>query len=287
MSATPFSEPSVMRQTDRDLSKLCVHTITTKPWTLEEAADHYARAGVRGISVWRDALIGRPIGQTGQLLRDHDLTIVSLCRGGFFPHVDAVGRQAALDDNRRAIDEAAELGAPHVVLVCGAAPGQPLTESRKQIRDGIAAVLPHAEAAGVKLAIEPLHPMYADNRSAINTLGQANDMAEALNSPSVGVAVDVYHLWWDPALEAEIARCGKNGHLFAFHICDWKTPTVDLLNDRGLMGEGCIDLRSIRAWVEATGFTGFNEVEIFSNRYWADDQSEFLANIKHAYLTHS
>lgn len=277
MSATPFS----------DTSKLCVHTITTKPWTLEEAAGHYARAGVRGISVWRDALTGCHIGQTGQLLRDHDLTIVSLCRGGFFPHVDAAGRQAALDDNRRAIDEAAELGAPHVVLVCGAAPGQPLTESRKQIQDGIAAVLPHAEAAGVKLAIEPLHPMYADNRSAINTLSQANDMAEALNSAYVGVAVDVYHLWWDPALEAEIARCGKNGHLFAFHICDWKTPTVDLLNDRGLMGEGCIDLRAIRAWVEATGFVGFNEVEIFSNRYWAEDQSEFLAKIKHAYLTHS
>ena len=277
MSATPFA----------DLSKLCVHTITTKPGTIEEAADHHARAGVGGITVWRDALTGRHVGQTGQLLRDHDLTIVSLCRGGFFPHADAAGRQAALDDNRRAIDEAAELGAPHVVLVCGAAPGQPLTESRKQIRDGIAAVLPHAEAAGVKLAIEPLHPMYADNRSAINTLSQANDMAEALNSPYVGVAVDVYHLWWDPALEAEIARCGKNGHLLAFHICDWKTPTVDLLNDRGLMGEGCIDLRQIRAWVEATGFTGFNEVEIFSNRYWAADQSEFLAKIKHAYLNHS
>lgn len=287
MSAISLAESSVTRPTDRDLSKLCVHTITTKPWSIEEAADHYARAGVGGISVWRDALSGRNIPQTGQMLRDRNLTVVSLCRGGFFPHLDAAGRQVAVDDNRRSIDEAAQLGAPHVVLVCGAAPGQLLTESRRQIRDGIAAVLPHAEAAGVKLAIEPLHPMYADNRSAINTLGQANDMAEELNSPYVGVAVDVYHLWWDPALEAEIARCGKNGHLAAFHICDWKTPTVDLLNDRGLMGEGCIDLRQIRAWVEATGFTGFHEVEIFSNRYWAEDQSAFLAKIKHAYLNHS
>ncbi|WP_234733813.1 sugar phosphate isomerase/epimerase family protein [Tellurirhabdus bombi] len=270
-----------------DLSRLCVHTITTKPWPIEVAAEQFAKAGVGGITVWRDALANRNIAQTGQLLRDHNLSVVSLCRGGFFPHTDAAGRQAAIDDNRRALDEAAELGAPHVVLVCGAAPGQPLTESRKQIQDGIAALLPHAEAVGVKLAIEPLHPMYADNRSAINTLAQANDMAEELASTHVGVAVDVYHLWWDPTLEAEIARCGRNGHLYAFHICDWKTPTLDFLNDRGLMGEGCIDIRQIRSWVEATGFTDFNEVEIFSNRYWSEDQAQFLEKIKHAYLNHS
>ncbi|MGV3557846.1 sugar phosphate isomerase/epimerase family protein [Larkinella arboricola] len=280
-------EPAFPEFPFRDFSKLCVHTITTKPWSVEEAAEHFALSGIGGITVWRDALANRNIYQTGQLLRDHNLTVVSLCRGGFFPHLEAAGRQAAIDENRRAIDEAAELGAPHVVLVCGAVPGQPLTESRKQIRDGIAALLPHAEASGVKLAIEPLHPMYADNRSAINTLGQANDMAEELNSPLVGVAVDVYHLWWDPNLEQEIQRCGKNGHLFAFHICDWKTPTEDLLNDRGLMGEGCINVRQIRSWVEATGFNGFNEVEIFSNRYWAEDQKEFLEKIKNGYLYHS
>lgn len=270
-----------------DLSELCIHTISTKPWPIEEAARHFAKEGIGGITVWRDALAGRDIRKTGQLLREHNLRIVSLCRGGFFPHAETSGRQLAIDDNRRAIDEAAELGAPHVVLVCGAVPGQPLTESRKQIRDGIAAVLSHAEAAGVKLAIEPLHPMYADNRSAINTLGQANEMAEELNSPWVGVAVDVYHLWWDPALEREIARCGKNGNLYAFHLCDWKTPTTDLLNDRGLMGEGCIPIRQIRGWVEATGFRGMNEVEIFSNRYWAEDQLVFLKKMKEAYLKHS
>ena len=126
-------------------------------------------------------------------------------------------------------------------------------------------LLPEAKAAGVKLAIEPLHPMYADTRSAINTLAQANDMAEALNSPWVGVAVDVYHLWWDPALENEIERCGRNNNLLAFHICDWKSPTIDMLNDRGLMGEGCIPIRKIRSWVEEAGFNGFIEVEIFSN----------------------
>ena len=171
------------------------------------------------------------------------------------------------------------LGTGLIVLVCGADPAQPLEDSRKQIFDGISAVLPDAEAAGVKLAIEPLHPMYADTRSAINTMAQANDMAEKLNSQWVGVAVDVYHLWWDPQLEKEIERCGKHNHLLAFHICDWKSPTVDFLNDRGLMGEGCIPLRKIRSWVEATGFNGFIEVEIFSNEYWKQDQSAFLKKI--------
>jgi sugar phosphate isomerase/epimerase len=271
----------------KDLSKLCIHTITTKPWAIEEAAKNYAAAGVKGITVWRDALEGRNIRQTGNLLRDHDLTVVSLCRGGFFPSKDPNKRKAALDDNRKAIEEAAALGTSLIVLVCGADPGQPLEESRKQIQDGIAAVLPEATAAGVRLAIEPLHPMYADTRSAINTLAQANDMAEALNSPYVGVAVDVYHLWWDPSLQQEIQRCGEQGNLMAFHICDWKSPTTDLLLDRGLMGEGCIPIRKIRSWVEATGFTGFNEVEIFSTAYWQEDQSVFLKKIIKAYRENS
>ncbi len=265
------------------LSKLCIHTITTKPWRIEEAAKNFASAGVKGITVWRDALEGRDIKQTGQLLRDHDLTIVSLCRGGFFPSQDESKRKTAIDDNRKAIDEAAALGTSMIVLVCGADPNQSLDDSRKQIRDGIAAILPDAEAAGIKLAIEPLHPMYADTRSAINTLAQANEMAEELNSPLVGVAVDVYHLWWDPMLEKEIKRCGENGHLMAFHICDWKVPTTDLLLDRAIMGEGCIPVKKIRTWVEATGFNGFNEVEIFSTAYWKEDQGDYLQRIIRAY----
>jgi sugar phosphate isomerase/epimerase len=266
-----------------DLSQLCIHTITTKPWSIEEAAKNFSAAGVQGITVWRDALDGRNIKQTGELLRDYDLSVVSLCRGGFFPSVDAAKRKAAIDDNKRAIEEAAKLGAPLVVLVCGADPGQPLDDSRKQIHEGIEAILSEATAAGVKLAIEPLHPMYADTRSAINTLEQANDLAEKINSPLVGVAVDVYHLWWDPTLEQQITRCGKNNNLFAFHICDWNTPTKDLLLDRGLMGEGCIPVRKIRSWVEATGFNGFYEVEIFSTSWWQQDQSVFLNKIISAY----
>jgi len=270
-----------------DLSGLCIHTITTRPWKIEEAAKNFSAASVKGITVWRDALEGRNIRDTGKMLREHDLSIVSLCRGGFFPHKDISKRKGAIDDNRKAIDEAAELGTKMLVLVCGADPSQSLEESRKQIRDGIAAILPAASAAGVKLTIEPLHPMYADTRSAINTLAQANDMAEELNSPWVGVAVDVYHLWWDPMLEKEIKRCGENGNLMAFHICDWKLPTTDMLFDRGLMGEGCIPVKKIRSWVEDAGFTGFNEVEIFSNAWWKEDQSEFLTKIINAYKEHS
>lgn len=268
----------------QDTTRLCVHTITTQPWPIEEAIEQYSRIGVKGITVWRQALEGRDAAATGRRIREAGLTTVSLCRGGFFPAMDPAGRQAAIDDNLRAIDQAAELGAPLIVLVCGAVPGQPLEVSRRQIHDGIAAVLPHAEACGIKLAIEPLHPMYADNRSAINTMKQANDVCQALNSPWVGVTVDVYHIWWEPNLAAEIQRCGQSGWLFAFHVCDWKTPTEDLLNDRGLMGEGCIPISTIRGWVEQAGFNGFNEVEIFSNKYWAEDQLTFLQKIKTAYL---
>ncbi|MDF2378134.1 MAG: sugar phosphate isomerase/epimerase [Verrucomicrobiales bacterium] len=269
-----------------DFSKLCVHTITTKPWSVEEAMDHYAAAGIGGITVWRQWLEGRDIEKTGQQSRERNLEIVSLCRGGFFPASDQFGLDAAIEDNRLAIREAAALGAPMIVLVCGAVPGQPLEESRKQIADGIAAVLPLAEEHGIKLAIEPLHPMYADDRSAINTMDSANAVCDLLDHPLVGIAADVYHIWWDPDLEAQIRLTGEKNRLFAFHLCDWMTPTTDLLNDRGLMGEGCIDLKGIRAMVEATGFDGFNEVEVFSERWWARDQNEFLDEIKRAYLEH-
>lgn len=276
-----------MAQPIVDTSKLCIHTITTKPWPIETAIDRFAAHGVAGMTVWRDALTGRDIAATGQRIRDAGMSVVSLCRGGFFPADTEAGRQAAIDDNHRAIDEAAALGAPLIVLVCGAVPKQPLPLSRQQIQDGIEAVLDHAAAVGVKLAIEPLHPMYADSRSAVNTLRQANDMSAAIASPWVGVAVDVYHLWWDPDLEAQIQRCGQMGKLFAFHICDWRTPTEDLLNDRGLMGEGSIPVRQIRGWVEDTGYNSFTEVEIFSTRYWAGDQEVFLEKIVDAYLKHS
>jgi sugar phosphate isomerase/epimerase len=270
-----------------NFSRLCLHTITTKPWPLDEAVRRYALAGVTGITVWRDALGGRDPASAGRMIRDHGLSIVSLCRGGFFPARSAENRARAMDENRRCIDEAAALGAPLIVLVCGAVPGQSLAESRRQIADGIAGILPHAAAAGIKLAIEPLHPMYAADRSAINTIGQARAICRELSSPWLGIAIDVYHVWWEDRLEQELAACGRENALFAFHICDWKTPVTDLLNDRGLMGEGCIPIRQIRQWVEEAGFKGSIEVEIFSNRLWARDQAAFLEEIKAAYLGHA
>lgn len=267
-----------------DLSRCCIHTITTKPWNLAEAIKHYREAGVRGITVWRQAFEPYGLEESAKMLAESGLDIVSLCRGGFFPAESEADRQKALDDNRAAIDEAHAIGAPLVVLVCGAVPGMPLSEGRKQIAGGIAAVADYAAQAGVKLGIEPLHPMYADSRSAVNTLGQANDMVEQLAHPQVGVTVDVYHLWWDPDLEKEIARA--KDWLFSFHVCDWRTPTADLLTDRGLMGEGCIDIPQIRGWVEDAGFNGYIEVEIFSERWWAEDQGVFLKAITETYLEH-
>jgi len=272
-----------------DLSRLCLHTVTTKPWPLAVAAKNYAAAGIKGITVWRDAAQNHPDGikAAGHLCRGEGLEIVSYVRGGFFTALEAPGRQAAVDENKRVIDEAAALGAPLIVLVCGATPGQSLSTSRAQIADGLAAVLPHARACGVRLGIEPLHPMYADSRSAVNTMSQALDMALDLKDDHVGVTVDVFHLWWDDRLQAEIGRCGREGKLFSFHICDWKNQPVDMLNDRGLMGEGVINIPEIRGWVEQAGFRGFNEVEIFSNRYWAMDPVEFLKQILQAYRTKS
>lgn len=268
------------------LEKLCIHSITTKPWPLPVALERYAAAGVGGISIWQDAALGVGLKEAAALLAQSPVEVVSYVRGGFFPHHNAAARQKALDDNRKMIDEAAQLGAPSLVLVCGAEPKQSLVESRKQIQAGIEAIIPHAKEQGVKLSIEPLHPMYADTRSAVNSLGQANDIAEAIDDPQVGIAVDVYHLWWDDQLEREISRCGEQGHLFAFHVCDWRVPTNDMLLDRGLMGEGCIDVPLIRSWVEAAGFDGYNEVEIFSNQYWAMNQQEFLNMVIEAYQQH-
>jgi sugar phosphate isomerase/epimerase len=269
------------------MNRFCVHTMTNKPWSLDDCARHYPRAGVKGITVWRQHLDGRNIKQSGEMLRSAGLEIVSLCRGGFFPAKTAQGLQAAIDDNLKAIEQAHALGAPLIVLVCGAVPGQSLENSRKQITDGIAAVLPVAKAANVKLAIEPLHPMYADDRSAINTMAQAHAVCDALDSPNnLGIAVDVYHVWWDDTLEAQIKLAQQKQRLFAFHICDWKTPTTDLLNDRGLMGEGCIPIRKISRWIDDADFSGPREVEIFSNTYWAMDQKAWLSKIAESYRDH-
>jgi sugar phosphate isomerase/epimerase len=270
-----------------NFSKLCVHTQTTKPWTIEECISHFSAAGIKGISIWRHLLEGKDLKSIKAMLDAHQMEVVSLVRGGFFPAVDAEQRDLALEDNRLAIDQAAALGAPLVVLVCGADPLQSLEISLQQIQKGITALIPHAQNNGVKLAIEPLHPMYAGDKSAVVSLGQANDMCEAIASPWVGIAIDVYHLWWDNELKNEIIRCGKNKNILAFHVCDWRVPTIDFLTDRGLMGEGCIPVRQIRMWLEEAGFDGYNEVEVFSERLWAQDQKLYLEDIKKSYLNYT
>lgn len=270
-----------------DFSKLCVHTLTTKPWNLRECVENYHAAGIRGITIWRNVLENQNLNDCKKILNDHNMDVISVARGGFFPSIEKAKRIQAIDDNLIAIEQAGTIGAPVIVLVCGADGRQSLEDSRDQIREGIEKILPMAQAAGVKLAIEPLHPMYAGDRSAINTLAQANDICEEINSDFVGVAVDVYHLWWDDNLQKEIMRCGKNGNLHAIHVCDWNVPTTDFLNDRGLMGDGCINVPEIRGWAEDAGFSGYNEVEIFSDKYWATDQFQYLEKIKDAYLKYT
>jgi len=270
-----------------DLNRLCVHTQTTKPWDLETCIKEYSKAGIQHLSIWRHLLENQNLKEVRRTLQDHQLSVTSLVRGGFFPAVYQSDRKAAIEVNKKAIDEAEAIGAPLIVLVCGADPNQSLEISRAQIADGIHELLPYAKAANVKLAIEPLHPMYAADKSAVVSLTQANDMTEQLNHPFVGIAIDVYHLWWDNQLEQEIERCGKNNSIFAFHVCDWLSPTTDMLNDRGLMGEGTIPVKQIRNWVEQSGFQGAIEVEIFSERLWKKNQTAFLNEIKEAYIQHT
>jgi sugar phosphate isomerase/epimerase len=263
-----------MRDLSRDTAFLSVNTATLKPLTLRQAIETLARNGVRAIAPWRDRLAECGVAEAALLLADHGMTVTGLCRGGMF-----TSGGNPLDDNRRAVDEAAAIGAQCLVLVVGglAVGSRDIADARRIVRDGIAALLPHARATGVKLAIEPLHPMYAADRACINTLAQANDLCDTLGD-GVGIAVDVYHVWWDPALEAGIARAGAiDGRILAFHMCDWLVPTRDLLLDRGMMGDGIIDIPRIRSWVEAAGYRGHCEVEIFSaDNWWKRDPDEVV-----------
>jgi len=262
------------------LPRIAIHSFTNKPWNLAECLARYQKANVPGISVWRNLIDPAEggIGLTEAAKRIHDsgLHVPALVRGGFFPGESAAARQTAIDLNRQYLDEARAIGADMVVLVVGAVPGQPLAESRKQVRDGIAALLPHAEATGVNLAIEPLHPMYAADKSCVNRMAEAREICEALQHPKVGIAADVYHIWWDPDVESELRLSAEQNTLFGFHICDWRVQTRHLLTDRGLMGDGCIDVAGFRRLVNEIGFDGFHEIEVFSEEYWAWDQGKYL-----------
>ena len=284
-----------MRDFSADHRWLSINTATLRgAGSLDAIIEACARHDIRAIAPWRDQVAAIGIERAARLVREHRLELSGYCRGGMFPALDAAGRRAALDDNRRAVDEARQLDAACLVLVVGSLPGalagapasKDLFAARNDVRDGIAATLEYARGIGVPLAIEPLHPMYAADRACVNTLEQALDLCDALDPrrerdgadcAALGVAVDVYHVWWDPKLEAQIARAGRD-RLLAFHVCDWLVPTRDLLNDRGMMGDGVIEIARIRAWVEAAGFAGYSEVEIFSaENWWKRPADEVLA----------
>ncbi|QFY61959.1 sugar phosphate isomerase/epimerase [Rhizobium grahamii] len=249
------------------------------------AVDICLTHGITAIAPWRDQIAAIGLKEAERIVKANGLKLTGLCRGGFFPAADAAGRQQAIDDNKRAVDEAATLGADCLVLVVGGLPGasRDIDTARQMVADGIAATLPHARAAGVPLAIEPLHPMYAGDRSCVNTLGQALDICEQLGD-GVGVAIDVYHVWWDPDLANQVARAGRMNRILAHHICDWLVPTRDMLTDRGMMGDGVIDLKGIRRMIESAGFLGAQEVEIFSaENWWKRPPEEVIATCVERY----
>ena len=261
-------------------------------WGLPEIIAGCVRHGIGGIAPWRDQVAATGLAETARRIRDAGLVVTGLCRGGMFPAPDRAARRAALDDNRRAVDEACALGARCLVLVVGGLPkdrngaivSKDLPGARAMIRDGLGELHEHARAAGMPLAIEPLHPMYAADRACVNTLAHANALCDELapdGRDGLGIAVDVYHVWWDPDLAAGIARAGEASRLLAYHISDWLVPTVDLLNDRGMMGDGVIDIPAITTLVDAAGYSGPIAVEIMSAQdWWRRDPETVLATLK-------
>jgi sugar phosphate isomerase/epimerase len=290
-----------MRDFSTDHHWLSINTATVRqqrgqPWPLPQILDACAARGIRAVAPWRDQVAAAGLAATAAQLKALGLELSGYCRGGMFTYTDEASRLAVRDDNRRALDEACTLEAPCLVLVVGALPGalvgntpgrpahRDIALARAQVAEGIAWLLDEARARRMPLAIEPLHPMYAADRACINTLAQALDLCDALDPPdtapgatqaasaarraALGVAVDAYHVWWDPQLQAQIARAGRAQRLLAFHVCDWLVPTTDLLEDRGMMGDGVIDLPRLRGDVEAAGYAGYSEVEIFSRANW-------------------
>jgi sugar phosphate isomerase/epimerase len=276
-----------MRDLAGDLRHLSINTATLrKQLALPAIIEACVKRGIGAICPWRDQVHAAGLAAVARQVKAAGLHVSGYCRGGFFPAADAAGLRAALEDNRTAVDEAKALDATCLVLVVGSLPGaltgKPTSKdiglARAQVLDGIAATLEYAKGVGMPLAVEPPASHAGAERACINTLEHALDICDALDpgrSGALGVALDVYHCWWDPKLESQIARAGAK-RLLAYHVCDWLVPTRDLLNDRGMMGDGIVELRKVRAWVEAAGYTGAIEVEIFSDHWWARPADEVL-----------
>jgi sugar phosphate isomerase/epimerase len=276
-----------MRDFSADHRWLSLNTATVrKQGDLVEIVEACARHGIRAIDPWRDQVAAIGLDRAMRAVRDAGLELSGYCRGGMFTS-DTSRRSEVRDDNRRCVDEAKALGASCIVLVVGGLPqysrpgsaaSKDIAAARGQVHDAIGEMLDYARQAKLRLAIEPLHPAYAADRACVNTTEQALDICDALDpgrTGALGVALDVYHVWWDPKLLAQIARAGRD-RLLAFHVCDWLVPTRDIVNDRGMMGDGVIDIKSIRAAVEAEGYAGYSEIEIFSNDWWAKPMDEVL-----------
>ncbi|MGA9870484.1 MAG: sugar phosphate isomerase/epimerase family protein [Rhodococcus sp. (in: high G+C Gram-positive bacteria)] len=266
--------------TDNPYAALSLNTKTVNSWTLREAVDGAARAGLGAIGPWRDRVQEVGVPQAAKLVSDAGLRVSSLCRGGFLTAIDDDG----LDDNRRALDEAAELGAPELVMVMGGIPDRDLIGARARVEERLGLLVPYALERGVRIALEPLHPMFVADRAVISTLGQALSMAEPHPAEAVGVVVDTFHVWWDPDLEALIETAGERGRISSYQVCDWLVPMeADPLLSRGMMGDGVIDFGTIGTWVRRAGYRGDVEVEIFNQKVWDTDGNAVLETMKERY----
>lgn len=268
----------------RSLERLSLNQITTDRLSLPEAVEACLRAEVSWMALWRHKIAETGLTESKRLIREAGIRLSSVCRGGYFPAATARERNERLDDNRRAVEEAAELGAQTLVLVCGPAPDRDIDFARRTVEESIHKLVPYARSYGVKLGIEPLHPMYAAERSVINTLAQANALAQQFDAHDVGIVVDAFHVWWDPQLYSQLAEA--KGRILGYHVSDWIVPTPDLLMGRGMMGDGTIELRRMRHAVEEAGYVGPIEVEIFNRQIWDMAGDDALSLIKARFLEH-
>ncbi len=267
-----------------DTSRLSLNQYTTNAWSLREAAAGCRRAGLNWIGLWRDKVAEAGLDESGRILQSEGLRCSGVCRGGWFPAGSVAERQERIDDNFKAVDECAALKCDTLVLVCGGPHSRDIEGARRMVEEGIAAVAPYAAQCGVRLGIEPLHPMFAGDRSVVGTLGQSLDIAEAVGAPNVGVIIDVYHVWWDPDVYAQIRRA--SGRIWGFHVNDWLVPPPDVLMGRGMMGDGVIELRRLRVAVDEAGYDGPIECEIFNREIWDMPGDAVLEMMKQRFVEH-
>jgi sugar phosphate isomerase/epimerase len=262
--------------------RLSINQYSVRQLGLEQFLQRCRDEGISNVGLWREKVHEVGIEKAKALIAETGLKVSSLCRAGFFPYDNEMQRRKSIEENRKAIDEAAALGTPLVVLVCGGMAAAGLLASRRMVEEGIANLVPYAAQRGIRLGIEPLHPMFAADRSVVVTLAQANELAAQFPLEIVGVVIDAYHVWWDPALDREIARAA--GRIFGFHLSDWILPLSDILNGRGLMGDGYIELADIAAMVEQAGYEGPIEVEIFNQDLWQLSGRTALELIKQRFM---